>query len=506
MIALPSHPVLSTLQARELEAGLFEGSEAREWRAMTAAGRGVAAAVLRDAAEAGGLAVDARILVLAGKGNNAGDGLIAARTLLEHLPKASAEVLFVFGSRRLRPLAARAWRELADAFPRRVRSVGASRLSKAYDLSLGAIFGAQYRPPLGPEAEAAIAAASLCRVRFSAGVDLPSGLDDPGAFRADFTYATGCVKAPLLCCRNAGRPRYLDLGFFPEEFDRKIRAISGDRVLLGRLLAPLAGLRPAHGDKRSQGHLVFMGGSANFPGAALMATRAALRSGVGLVTALVPERLACVFAAQAPEAMWVGLPETPSGGLSSKGLPLAEKAMERASAVAIGPGIGREPDTLAFAAAVAKAAKVPLAVDADALQPEIVRAASVPRVLTPHAGEYARIAGTADLRAYCSGLPAVVVQKGPVTRVSDGGAVYHSFFGGPVLARGGSGDLLAGLVGGLLAQTPDDPLLAACRAAVWHGAAADALARAQGQTAVHTLQVLDFLATALKESVQCQEH
>jgi ADP-dependent NAD(P)H-hydrate dehydratase / NAD(P)H-hydrate epimerase len=80
--------------------------------------------------------------------------------------------------------------------------------------------------------------------------------------------------------------------------------------------------------------------------------------------------------------------------------------------------------------------------------------------------------------------------------------VYHSFFGGPVLARGGSGDLLAGLIGGLLAQTPAEPLLAACRGVVWHGLAADALARAHGQTAVMTTQLLDFLPAALRESVQ----
>ena len=94
--------------------------------------------------------------------------------------------------------------------------------------------------------------------------------------------------------------------------------------------------------------------------------------------------------------------------------------------------------------------------------------------------------------------------KGSPTRIAGaGGVVYHSFFGGPVLARGGSGDLLAGLVGGLLAQTPNDPLLAAARGVVWHGRAADALARARGQVAVQTTQLLDFLPTVLRESAAC---
>jgi NAD(P)H-hydrate epimerase len=117
-------------------------------------------------------------------------------------------------------------------------------------------------------------------------------------------------------------------------------------------------------------------------------------------------------------------------------------------------------------------------------------------VLTPHGGEYARIAEAV-------GEKAVLVRKGPVTRVSGGAGseTYHSFFGGPVLARGGSGDVLAGLIGGLLAQVPDEPLLAAVRGVVWHGQAADALARANGQTAVVTTQLLDYLGVALRESV-----
>ena len=269
------------------------------------------------------------------------------------------------------------------------------------------------------------------------------------------------------------------------------------------MLDSLAGLRPAASDTRSQGHVILVGGSEGFPGAILMAALSALRSGAGLVTVFVPERLAAAYAARAPEAMWAGLPETPGGGLDPVGLPKILKAMGRASALAIGPGLGKDPGSLSLALEVVKASKVPLVIDADALQPDIVRAGKAHRILTPHAGEFARISEGADLRKLSSTLSAVIILKGPVTRISDGGAVYHSFFGGPVLSRGGSGDILAGLTGGLLAQTPKDPLTAACRAAVWHGMAADRLARSQGQTAVRTLQLLDFLAPALRESATC---
>jgi len=422
--------------------------------------------------------------------------------VLAKFPSAGGDVVFAFGTRKLGPFAARAWRELSDACGGRMRETPSA--SGDYDLCLDGIFGFQYRPPLPPEAKAAIEASARVKIGLRAAVDLPSGLDEPGAFAADFTYATGSVKEPLIGSAHAGRPRYIDLGFFGGEKGQGNVPETGDRVILPAVLGPLAGLRPAGSDKRSQGHVMVVGGSSSFPGAVLMATLSALRSGAGLVTAFVPASLAPAFAARAPEAMWVGLPETPGGGLALGGLQRIMGAVERATALAIGPGLGRDPETLSLAMEIAKASPVPLVIDADALQPDIVRVGSAPRVLTPHAGEFARIAFGADLRGLCAALKGVVIKKGPVTCVSDGGAVYYSLFGGPVLSRGGSGDLLSGLVGGLLAQTPDDPLTAACRGAVWHGMAADQLARSHGQTAVEILQLLDFLAPALRESAACQ--
>jgi NAD(P)H-hydrate epimerase len=127
-----------------------------------------------------------------------------------------------------------------------------------------------------------------------------------------------------------------------------------------------------------------------------------------------------------------------------------------------------------------------------------VREARVPIIVTPHAGEFARIARGADFKAFRSETGATVVLKGPVTRIASAASpVYHSFFGGPVLARGGSGDVLSGLIGGLLAQSSGDQLIAACRGAVWHGLAADSLARAQGQTSARVTELIDHLPSAL---------
>lgn len=489
-MSITSHPVLTCEEARRLEAKRFGGDEELEWPAMQQAGRAVAAAVLEDFREIGGFPAGGRVLVLAGKGHNGGDALLAAQAVLERFPAAYADVLFALGPRDLRPLATRAYRSLAQAAANRLRVVQtADDLAPEYDLCLDGIFGFQFHPPAGPEISMLLAKVNAHPIRLRAAVDLPSA----GKFRADFTYATGSVKAPGLVDKQAGRLRYLDLGFFVGD-ER-----GTDRVLTSALLEPLAGLRPPASDKRSQGHLLVLGGSRSYPGAVLMSVLAALRSGVGLVTAFVPESLAPAFAARAPEAMWVGWPETAAGGLALEGRHLLQARFARADALVVGPGLGREAETLALVTDVAKTVRIPVLLDADALQPEIVRAVKSPLVLTPHAGEFVRIAGKAELRAYSRKHRAIVVLKGPVTRVSDGAAVYHSFFGGPVLARGGSGDLLAGLIGGLLAQTPQDPLLAAGRGVVWHGQAADLLARAHGQTAVATTQLLDFLTAALRD-------
>jgi ADP-dependent NAD(P)H-hydrate dehydratase / NAD(P)H-hydrate epimerase len=490
----PSAPVLGLEQAVALEASLFRGDESLEWPAMRAAGAAVAQAIVEDAAEGEGLPPGARILVLAGKGHNAGDALLAAAELLARFPALRADVLFVFGPRRLRPLAARAWRALADGHRGRVGTVRAGGLAPRYSVVIDGIFGFQYRPPLPPEAAAAIAAAASRPAGLRASVDLPSGIGEPGGFEADATYATGSLKAPLLGCAQAGRLRYLDLGFFD---GRDPETPSGDRVLLRSLLDPLRGLRPAGVDKRAQGHLALIGGSGQYPGAVMMAAQAALRSGVGLLTVFVPARLAPAFAAEVPEAMWVGLPETEDGAISGVGIGRVLAGLERATALAVGPGLGRDPRTLGLIAEVLRNCRRPVLLDADALQPELVRAGRSLAIVTPHGGEFERLGG-GEVRAMARKIGACVVRKGPVTAVSDGGAVFHSVFGGPVLARGGSGDLLAGLAGGLLAQAPAQPLLAACRAVVWQGVAADHLARARGQTAVRTLDLLDHLGPALR--------
>ncbi len=527
-----SHPVLSCAAAKAWEAGLL-GDETAEWSAMWKAGDAIAAAILEDFREIGGLPAEARILVLVGKGHNGGDALLAARALLVARPQARAVVVLCFGADKLRPLARRSLGDLQASAAGRVQVCPpdqALNAGAAYELCLDGIFGFQFWAPMdGTIASMLTKVNDHGAIRFRAAVDFPSGVGEEGssmAFRADFTYATGIVKQPVLAPGAAsvvGRLRYLDLGFFktpqrendglpsrlgtPDGSRRVVpdEPVATDHVLVRDILSPLAALRAAQTDKRTFGHLFVVGGSGSYPGAVVLAVLAALRSGAGLVTAFVPERLAPEYAARHPEAMWVGCPETPAGGLASGTSALIKERLSRATALLMGPGMSAEPDVLATMQAIVRNTNIPLVLDADALRPEIVRAAGErPIICTPHAGEYQRLGGRAGLRPASRSGEIVTVLKGPLTRVvvesgrSEASPAYYSPFGGPVLARGGSGDILAGLIGGLLAQQPADPLLAACRGVVWHGRAADLLARARGQVAVEISEILEELGPALQ--------
>lgn len=499
MSLIASTPVLSCAQAKQWEAAHLRDASA-EWAAMQRAGRAVADAVQEDFCEVGGFPSEGRVLVVTGKGHNGGDALLAAAELLRAHPQIFVDVVLVFSANDFKPLARRAWRALKKRGARRVRILSLADVERnAYALCLDGVFGFQFRLSMPATTENLLTRINAHpRIRLRAAVDLPSGLAEAGAadvvFHADFTYATGIVKAPVLADANAGhvgRVRYLDLGFFADE-----SPASSARVLLPTILEPLATLRPAQTDKRKFGHVFVVGGSLSYPGAVLLAVRAALHSGVGLITAFVPELLVPQYAATHPEVMWVGCPVGRTGGLNAKMLPLVRQRMARASALLIGPGLGADAATLALVAKLAAQSTVPLVLDADALRPEVIAAAkNKPLICTPHAGEYQRIEG-----ALAQTPSAVVVRKGPITQVRAGGHVYYSLFGGPVLARGGSGDILAGLTAGLLAQAPGDPALAACRGVTWHGLAADLLARARGQVAVETSQLIEQLGPALASS------
>ena len=345
---------------------------------------------------------------------------------------------------------------------------------------------------------------------------MPSGkgdVSDELFFRADFTYATGVAKRVLLeGVAECGRVRYIDLGFFENANASDVD--QSERVLNSATLNSLRCLRPAFVDKRNFGHLFIVGGSAFMPGALLMAVQAAVRSGLGLVTAFAPASVASSLAAQVPEAMWVPWPETANGTLNPRAFSLLFDRLDQATAVLVGPGMGKDRNTEMVVQDIVKRVELPVLLDADALRRRVVelvpkrRPVAGPVVLTPHMGEFMRMAKfdepnylNADLKSFSRTYQVMTVLKGAHTKICDGETVWHNTSGGPVLSRGGSGDLLSGLIGGMVAQYDGDIQAAVARGVVLHGLAAQRLARAKGQVMVHTTELLDYLPDVLRSGV-----
>ncbi len=520
--ARSSHPVLSCADAHRYEREVLH-DEAATWSAMCRAGCGIARAVVEDYRELRAIPERMRILALIGKGHNGGDALIACAQLLADFPRARVELVLTAPSAELKPLTARACQQLegrvlTHRFEDGTAGEAAELLARLtvtgrFHLCIDGLLGMSFQPPLRAAMASLIEAVNGCpAIDLRAAVDLPSGASDAGSgplFTADFSYATGIAKQPLFAgIADCGRVRYVDLGFFEGPAEAPA---SPQRLLTTRVLEPLIRLRPAGAEKRSFGHLFVVGGSAYMPGALLMAVQAAVRSGVGLVTAFAPESVAASLSAQVPEAMWIPWPESSQGTLSPRALPLLTDRMESATALLLGPGLGKDRNTELLAQEIVGTVGCPLLLDADSLRTRVVEVINRRKpgfgevVITPHMGEFMRVAKLREpdfrlekLREFCGMYRVITLLKGPNTRICDGETVWYHTHGGPVLSRGGSGDLLAGLIGGMMAQTPDRVLGAVSRGALLHGMAAEQLARKRGQVAVCTTQLLEFLPEVLR--------
>ena len=513
------HPVFDCAESQVFEKDYFQTNSEEEWKAMNCAGAAVARQSLLDLQEVLGDQPVGRLLVLVGKGHNGGDALIATRHILTSHPKAEALLVFPYGLGHLRPLVQRSLDQLQQACGARLSylslrsgdqeaikgQLDGHAKDATFELCLDGILGMQFRPPLRSPAKELLQAINhregiACRIA----VDLPSGIGDESdehAFRADFTYATGIAKAALFKAKNrsqVGRIRYLDIGFFKQATQADRHVLSDDILEFRRTL------RRSQTHKKTFGHVFLVGGSASMPGAILMATQTALRSGVGLVTSFIPESVAAEAAAKMPEAMWVGCPEIPEhGGLALEGVGLIRQHAKKASGWILGPGMGTHEETGTLIEEVLGLSNSPVLLDADALRPQIINRDWKGRscVITPHVGEFNRLLGRdlnspvteEEVVAFASKSHFTVVMKGSPTLVSDGSQRIYSCAGGPVLARGGSGDVLSGLVGGRISIPNADTLLSVVEGVAWQGAAADAMARRQGQVTAAATDILSFL-------------
>ncbi len=519
------YPILSCREVAELEASILK-DEAAEWAAMQKAGVGIAKALCRDYQELAPSPKRFNVLALIGKGNNGGDALIACNQILDDFPGSRIKLLFACDPEKLKPSALRAYQLLKGNVTH--SQIKAAMQESAiheilereagdfgFDLCIDGLLGMSFKPPLRKPMDTLIKAVnSFDRIKLRAAVDLPSGkgdMSDELFFRADFSYATGIPKKPLFDERvDCGRIRVIDLGF--QKTSECSAFETKDSVLAEYVLQPLQTLRPANANKYTYGHVFIVGGSATMPGALLMAVQAALRSGAGLVTAFAPSSVAAALAAQAPEAMWVPWPEKDNGSLDAAASDLLLERVDRATAILIGPGMGKDESVAELARQVIERVEIPVVLDADALCHEVIqsipgkrKSESAPVILTPHTGEFVRMAklktkevSNETLRAFCQKYVVTTVLKGPLTRICDGGSIRYSIHGGPVLSRGGSGDLLAGLIVGMIAQKHLDASVAVSCATALHGLAAERLAQEEGQICVHTTQLLDYLPEVLR--------
>lgn len=473
---------------------------------------------------------DARdIVVLCGKGNNGGDGFVVTRKLREYGAQA-----FLLGRREDVKGDSLVHLQACERSGGRVRevkdgdewAVAVGDVASA-DLLVDALLGTGLRAGASGPAAAGIAAlqrAAEAGIPVVA-VDLPSGLgSDTGvvegpAVEADLTVTFaapkwGHVLAPA--SERVGDLALADIGI-PVE----VLARVGPRLfLLEEEDAAVAfPLRAAAAHKGSFGHVLIVGGSPGKTGAAVLAGVGALRSGAGLVTVATPASCLGLVAAGRPEIMTELLPESPGGGLAEDALERALALAEERDAVVLGPGLGAAGGTRTVAREIVRRCPVPLVVDADGLNalsgsgdvPGLLRSRSAPTVLTPHPGEMARLSGrpvaeiqqtrVESARALAEKTGAVVVLKGQATVVAvpDGESAVNPT-GNPGMATAGTGDVLAGVIGALLAHGESGR--AATAGVFVHGRAGDLAAGRLGEDAL----LAGDLAEAIPQAIASLTH
>ena len=474
-----------------------------------------------------------RVTILCGRGNNGGDGMMAARLLAA----AGLEVttLLLGSPEGLAGDAAEAWRELArlDCGPAHglfhvietAQDLDLHKDALAADLIVDAVLGTGFKPPLKGLALAALEWLQQSPAPVLA-VDLPSG------WAADEIAATAAgpvFPADAVITFTAPKPAHV-FGALTRRWDQPIvvapigspqEAIVSATGLAwaGSALELTQTPRAAAANKGKFGHVLVVGGAVGRSGAAAMAALSAMRAGAGLVTAAVPAPVLPQVASVALELMTWPLMTTTAGQIAEANLApdLLEALTAGKTVLAIGPGLGQGAETVEFTIGLLSSTKMPAVIDADALnilaaQPalleELGKAAEQGRtlVLTPHPGEMARLAGitVAEVQAnrlevacaYAERTGFTVVLKGARTLIAQpDGRVAVNTSGNPGMAKGGSGDVLTGLVAGLLAQFPPGPdsmgPARAVEAAVYlHGLAGDLAVRAGDE---HTLLATDSL-------------
>lgn len=486
---------------------------------------GIAVAALMDAAgrrtaQAASellLSRPGRVTVLAGKGNNGGDGFVAARYLASQGLSVQALLIAPEADCRGDPLRALNEARAAGVEVQAPDGATVGSLLSSTSLIIDAIFGTGFRGPARGSAAAFIEAANAAGGPTLA-VDVPSGLNaDTGrpegpCIRAKATVTMGLPKIGLLLYPGAalaGQVYVADIGYPQPLLDE-----SGitTHLVTAEMVRGLIPSRIPDSHKGTYGRTLVVAGSVGYTGAAVLAALGALRGGAGLVTVAVPEAVYPIVAAHVTEAMPRPLPDA-AGALSEQAVSSLEGLMEASDALAVGPGLSTAGGVRSVVESALRAAK-PVVIDADGLnvlagRGEIIRDAAGPVVITPHPGELARLlrssaaAISADrlgaARTAARTFRCVAVLKGAATVVAaPDGEAYINPTGNAGMAAGGMGDVLTGAIASLIGQGLR-PLQAAWVAVYLHGLAADLIAAERGMAGMLASEVAHRLPVAIAQ-------
>jgi ADP-dependent NAD(P)H-hydrate dehydratase / NAD(P)H-hydrate epimerase len=452
-----------------------------------------------------------KIVVFCGKGNNGGDGFVAARRL--HQAGMTVQVILLADRVDLRgdaavmfdnlPMPAIVVHSHEDLISERVC------LNLLADLYVDAILGTGFKPPVSGLYAEAIALLNASHVPVVA-VDIPSGADADAmtpqqttVARADSIVAfTAARPAHVFSSLTSGPTCVAEIGSPKETIVSSLQL----NVITARDFASLIGPRPADSNKGKYGHVLVIGGSVGKAGSVAMAGISALRAGAGLATVATSESALPTVAGFHPELMTEPLKETVEGTIATGALERLGELAKGKSVLAIGPGISRFPETSELVRTLVKQSDIPIVLGADGLNAFEGRTNELSgknrlMVITPHPGEMARLVGcsTVDVQKDRLGVARkiarehelIVVLKGNRTLVvQPNGEAWVNTTGNPGMSTGGTGDILTGMVAGMFAQHRNDPLLAVCAAVHLHGLAGNVTRESLGE---HSMVATDLL-------------
>lgn len=517
--------LVTVAQMRELDRRTIEESSIPGEDLMDRAGWGVADHV-RRMAEVAGFHVPS-VLVIAGRGNNGGDGFACARYLKEMGTSVEVWLAGAAGGIRGDALKHLSLMKAAGIKLREIKTMeewGEERdYGHAANIVVDAVLGVGGSGPArGPAAgaiqfiNARLQEALVISVDVPSGLDADTGLPEGDVVCADVTVTMGLPKRGLVnpaALDFVGAIEVVDIGL-PADYVADLELEDKRELIYLTDLKPLFPRRRRASHKGNYGHVLLIGGARGYSGAIAMAAKAALRSGAGLVTVVVPESIAGIVAGASLESMVVGARETSAGSLAKEIWADWKTRIADYDAVLVGPGMTRSDDSRELVQHLVAECRVPLVLDADAIsvlagQSGLIKQAGCPVVITPHPGELAAllsntVAGIQADRcvaatAATEATGATVVLKGAGTIVArKGGAPHINLTGNPGMATGGSGDVLGGLLVGFLGQKLD-PFDAARAAVYLHGRAGDMVAWRKSQAGLVAGDLIEELPYVFRD-------